>query len=68
MGKDFWWKKPDWDQLAPILIKALQEGDEIAEDGGTYLRVLAYKGYEVCVRFLKDAEGLVSFLSTAWLQ
>ena len=66
--KIFGGKKPDWNQLAPILIKALQEGDEIAESGGTYLRTLSYKGYEVCVRFLKDAEGLVSLLSTAWLQ
>ena len=61
-------KGPKWSGVAPILIKVLQDGKETAEGGGTYLRTLVYQGQTVVVRFVKDTEGFVKYISTAWVK
>lgn len=38
------------------------------ETGNQYIRTLIYKGETVVVRFIKDAEGLVKYISTAWCE
>lgn len=59
-------KDPKWNDVAPILIKTLQEGVETQERGKQCIRTLIYKGETVVVRFMKDTEGLVQYISTAW--
>ncbi|OYO59729.1 hypothetical protein CG709_17795 [Lachnotalea glycerini] len=61
-------KDPKWSDVSPILIKALKEGTEKWETGDQYIRTLVYKGNTVVVRFIKDAEGLVKYTSTAWTE
>ena len=61
-------KDPKWSDVAPILIEALKEGSEKWETGNQYIRTLIYKGETVVVRFIKDAEGLVKYISTAWCE
>lgn len=61
-------KGPNWNEVAPILIKVLREGKETSEKGGTYLRTLVYQGQTVVVRFTKDALGLVKYIGTAWVK
>lgn len=63
-------KDPDWKSLAPILLKVLKEGSEHPHNGSTtvFERELYYKGVTVVVRFVKDAEGFVKWLSTAYLK
>ena len=59
-------KNPKWNNVAPILIKVLKEGYEKRETGNQYIRTLVYQGKTVVVRFIKDADGLVKYISTAW--
>lgn len=59
-------KDPKWSDITPILIKALKDGAEKWETGDVYTRTLVYKGHTVVVRFIKDSEGLVKAISTAW--
>lgn len=61
-------KSPNWNNISPILIKVLQDGDEKWEKGNQYLRILVYNGEKVVVRFIKDAEGLVQYVGTAWCE
>ena len=61
-------KKPNWNNISPILIKVLQEGDEKWEKRRQYLRILMYNGEKVVVRFTKDAEGLIKYIGTAWCE
>lgn len=61
-------KDPKWNDVAPILIKVLQEGTEKWEKNDQYIRTLIYKGETVVVRFIKDADGLVKYISTAWCE
>lgn len=61
-------KDPKWSDVAPILIEVLKEGSEKWETGNQYIRTLIYKGETVVVRFIKDAEGLVKYISTAWCE
>lgn len=59
-------KDPKWSDVSPILIKVLQEGNEKWEKNNQYIRTLVYKGETVVVRFIKDEDGLVKYISTAW--
>lgn len=59
-------KNPKWTDVSPILIKVLKDGSEKWETGNQYIRTLVYKGETVVVRFIKDADGLVKYISTAW--
>jgi hypothetical protein len=59
-------KNPKWTDVSPILIKVLKEGSEKWEKNNQYIRTLVYKGETVVVRFIKDADGLVKYISTAW--
>lgn len=59
-------KDPKWSDVFPILIKVLKDGAETWEKNDQYIRTLVYKGETVVVRFIKDAEGLVKYISTAW--
>lgn len=59
-------KNPKWSNTAPIIIKVLKDGTESWETGNQYIRTLVYKGHTVVVRFIKDSEGLVKYISTAW--
>ena len=61
-------KGPDWNKVSPILVKVLQEGQERSEGGGIYKKILVYKGETVVVRFVKDVQGFVKFVSTAWVE
>lgn len=61
-------KDPKWSDVAPILIKVLQDGTEKWETGDQYIRTLVYQGETVVVRFIKDADGLVKYISTAWCE
>lgn len=63
-------KDPDWKSLVPILLKAFEEGKEHPYNGSTtvFEREILYKGVTVVVRFVKDAEGFVKWLSTAYLK
>ncbi len=63
-------KDPNWNQLAPILIKALKEGSESAfnKSMNIYERALSYRGYTVVVRFIKALDGTVKAISTAYLK
>lgn len=61
-------KEPNWNNVAPILVKVLKEGTEKWERSSIYLRTLVYKGETVVVRFVKDADGLVKYISTAWVE
>lgn len=59
-------KNPKWNNVAPIIIKVLEEGYEQRETGNQYIRTLVYQGHTVVVRFIKDANGLVKYIGTAW--
>lgn len=59
-------KDPKWSDVSPILIKVLKDGVETWEKNDQYIRTLVYKGETVVVRFIKDADGLVKYISTAW--
>ena len=63
-------KNPKWNQLAPVLLKVLKEGSEHPYNGSTtvFEREFYYKGITIVVRFVKDAEGFVKWLSTAYLR
>lgn len=61
-------KDPNWNNVGPILIKVLKDGTETWERNDQYIRTLIYKGETVVVRFIKDAEGLIKYLSTAWCE
>lgn len=63
-------KDPKWSNLAPVLIKVLNEGSEHSYNGSStvFERELYYNGVTVVVRFVKDAEGFVKWLSTAYLK
>lgn len=61
-------KDPKWSDVAPILIEVLKKGSEKWETGNQYIRTLIYEGETVVVRFIKDAEGLVKYISTAWCE
>lgn len=61
-------KDPKWSNVAPILIKVLKDGSEKWETGNQYIRTLIYQGETVVVRFIKDADGLVKYISTAWCE
>lgn len=59
-------KNPKWNNVAPIILKVLKEGYEQRETGNQYIRTLVYQGHTVVVRFIKDADGLVKYIGTAW--
>lgn len=59
-------KNPKWNDISPILIKVLKEGTEQWESKNQYIRTLVYKGETVVVRFIKGADGLIEYISTAW--
>lgn len=63
-------KDPDWDDLEPILIMVLQEGVETVYNLSqrVYERTMNYNGYDVVVRFIKDIEGLIQGISTAYVK
>ena len=61
-------KDPKWSDVVPILMKVLKEGSETWEKNNQYIRTLIYKGETVVVRFIKDTEGLVKYISTAWCE
>lgn len=63
-------KDPDWDDLEPILILVLQKGTETVFDLSqrVYERTMSYNGYDVVVRFIKDIEGLIRGISTAYVK
>lgn len=61
-------KDPKWSDVAPILIKVLKDGAETWEKNSQYIRTLVYKGETVVVRFIKDVDGLVKYISTAWCE
>lgn len=61
-------RDPNWNQLAPILIKTLQDGKEKWEKGNQYVRILEYNGWNVVVRFIKAADGTIQYFSTAFLE
>lgn len=61
-------KNPKWSDVAPILIKVMKDGYEKWETGNQYLRTLAYEGETVVVRFIKDVDGMVKYISTAWCE
>ena len=70
INKKYNWNKfnkdPKWRDVAPILIKVLKDGSEKWEGNNQYIRTLVYKGETVIVRFIKDVDGLVKYISTAW--
>ena len=45
-----------------------RQSKETYEGNGVYIRTLVYKGQTVVVRFIKDAEGLVDSIGTAWVK
>jgi hypothetical protein len=59
-------KNPKWSNIAPLLIKVLQDGAERYKGNGVFERSMYQNGYEVVVRFIKDAEGMVKAISTAF--
>lgn len=59
-------KNPKWSDISPILIKVLKDGHETWEKNDQYIRTLVYKGKTVVVRFIKNSDGLVKYISTAW--
>lgn len=61
-------KKPDWNNVGPLIVKALQDGSEKSEGRNIFVRTLVYKGKTIQVRFIKDANGLIKALSTAWVK
>lgn len=63
-------QKPTWEQLKPVLKEVMrQEGSEVAEREGSnvYIRCMEYNGHEVFVKYLKDDAGLVSRVSTVYM-
>ncbi|MDE6282063.1 MAG: hypothetical protein K2M15_09850 [Oscillospiraceae bacterium] len=63
-------RDPQWRDLAPILIKVLQDGTETLFNASqrVYERTLNYNGYDVVVRFRKTIDGLVETLTTAYVR
>lgn len=61
-------RDPKWKDVRPLLIKVLEEGSETHIAGRVYERSLLYKGHKVVVRFLKSAQGLAEFFSTAYVE
>ena len=59
-------KDPTWSNVAPILIKVLKDGSENWETGNQHIRTLVYQRETVAVIFIKGADGLVKYISTAW--
>ena len=54
--------------VAGVTVKALQDGSEKSEGRNIFVRTLVYKGKTIQVRFIKDANGLIKALSTAWVK
>lgn len=61
-------RNPQWSDVAPILIKVLKDGYEKWEAGDQYIRTLVYEGQTVVVRFIKDVDGMIRYISTAWCE
>lgn len=61
-------KDPNWNNIKPVLLKVLKKGSERHVSGRVYIRSLVYKGYTVEVKFVKDAEGLIKYISTAYVK
>ena len=59
---------PKWSNIAPILTKVLKDGTERWESRNIYVRRLYYSGQPVEVRFIKDADGFIQAISTAWVK
>ncbi|SFB26734.1 toxin 35 [Acetitomaculum ruminis DSM 5522] len=59
-------KNPKWNDIYPILLTVMKKGKETHEKNSVYIRTYIYKGKTVVVRFIKDANGLVKAISTAW--
>lgn len=59
---------PKWSGVKLVLIKVLQEGKETKYGGDSYMRTLVYDGQTVVVRFVKDVNGFVKSISTAWVK
>lgn len=61
-------RNPKWNNVAPILTKVLKDGSERWERANIYVRKLYYKGQTVEVRFIKDSNGFIQAISTAWVK
>lgn len=61
-------KKPDWNNVGPLIVKTLKDGTEKSEGRNIYVRTLVHKGHTIQVRFIKDAKGFIQALSTAWVK
>lgn len=61
-------RNPKWNNVAPILTKVLKDGSERWERANIYVRKLYYKGQTVEVRFIKDSNGFIKAISTAWVK
>lgn len=61
-------RNPKWNNIAPILTKVLKDGSERWERANIYVRKLYYKGQTVEVRFIKDSNGFIQAISTAWVK
>ncbi|MCW6086556.1 polymorphic toxin type 35 domain-containing protein [Clostridium sporogenes] len=72
MNKKHNWNKffrnPKWNNVAPIITKSLKEVTERWERGSIYVRRLYYKAKIIEVRFIKNRNGLIQSISTAWVK
>lgn len=59
---------PNWNNVAPILVRVLKEGSEKWERANIYVKTLYYNGQVVEVRFIKDLNGFIEAISTAWVK
>lgn len=61
-------KNPKWSNVAPLIIKTLKDGSERHERANIYVRTLVVNGKSISVRFIKDGNKLVNYISTAWVK
>jgi len=59
---------PKWKEVAAFILRALKEGSEEWETGNVYLKTLELWGETIQVRFIKDADGFIDRISTAWVK
>lgn len=59
---------PKWSTIVPFLEETLKKGRAVREKVGQYLYTYTIDGETVQVRVMRDAQGLIEHIGTAWVK